>query len=95
MSLCVAADVFAELTNAGSGLPLPGFERTAFQTIKDVDGERLPLLWGKGGNNTNATVPPADLGGTAQVRLRIFFRDATIFALNIGQTGIMKLNDSE
>jgi hypothetical protein len=54
--------------------------------MKDVDGERLPLLWGKGGNNTNATVPPAGLGGTAQVRLRIFFRDATIFALNIGQT---------
>ena len=53
--------------------------------MKDVDGERLPLLWGKGGNNTNATVPPAGLGGTAQVRLRIFFRDATIFALNIGQ----------
>ena len=33
-ALCVAADIFAELINAGSGLPLPGFERTAFQVRK-------------------------------------------------------------
>ena len=80
----VRADIFAELVNAGSGYALPGFERTAFQTMYDVDGERLPLRWGKGGNNTGATVPPAGPGGTAEVRLRVFFRDATIYALNVG-----------
>ena len=58
----VRADIFAELVNAGSGYALPGFERTAFRTMSDVDGERLPLRWGKGGNNTGATVPPAHRG---------------------------------
>ena len=83
--MAAEADIFAELVNAGSGYAIPGFESSAFQTMMNVDDERLPLRWGKGGNNTNATVPPAGPGGTAEVHLRLFFRDATIFAVHVGQ----------
>ena len=49
--------------------------------IMDADGPALPLLWrGEGGE---AAAPGQAAAAAARVRMRILFRDATIFALHI------------
>jgi len=48
----------------------------------DADGPALPLLWrGEGGQP--AAPGQAAAAAAARVRMRILFRDATIFALHI------------
>jgi len=64
------AYIMAELLQA-DGTPVPGFEREKC-TLQDVDGLRLPLRWDG--------VDTASLAGT-EARLRLFLRDATIYAL--------------
>ena len=50
--------------------------------IMDADGPALPLLWrGEGGEP--AAPGQAAAAAAARVRMRILFRDATIFALHI------------
>ena len=67
------AYITAELQDEG-GAPLAGFERRA-SVMMDVNGTRLPLRW----NSTTAEQRQAAVG--KRVRLRLFFRDATIFAV--------------
>ena len=56
------------------GAPLAGFERRQM-IMMDVNGTRLPLRW----NSTTAEQRQAAVG--KRVRLRLFFRDATIYAV--------------
>ena len=67
------AYIMAELQDE-AGAPLAGFERRQ-SVMMNVNGTRLPLLW----NETSAQEKQAAIG--KRVRLRLFFRDATIFAI--------------
>ena len=50
----------------------------------DADGPALPLLWrGEGGEAAAPGQAAAAAAAAARVRMRILFRDATIFALHI------------
>jgi hypothetical protein len=67
-----------------------GFSRYEFNTLLDVDGVDLPLQWNK--TPTDPQAKAAAAAGKAavpgtQVRLRVLFRDATIYALAVGQRG--------
>ena len=82
------AYVFVELQDAGTGHAIAGYTRYEFDTMLDVDGTTLPLRWGKVPTDPQAKAAVAAgkaymAGG--QVRLRVFFRDATVYALNHGQ----------
>ena len=67
------AYIQAELQDEG-GAPLAGFERRS-SVMMDVNGTRVPLRW----NSTTAQQRQAAVG--KRVRLRLFFRDATIYAV--------------
>lgn len=63
--------------------------------MMDVDGLRLPLLWHaapRPGDNDGSEVRASALGSSAlagrRVRLRLHFRDATIFALGAGSSDV-------
>ena len=80
------AYIMVELQTAADGRVVPGFERKKC-VLLNVDGVRLPLRWKAPGAGATATVadgveqgPPS--AGT-KVQLRIFFRDATIFAFGV------------
>ena len=78
------AYVFCELQDAETGAVVPGFERTAFDTLMGVDGSALALTWGRGANGAVGS-GGGGVNGGRPVRLRIGFRDATIYALDIQQ----------
>ena len=67
-----AAYLLAELRDASTDKPLPGFERDSFVPIMNATGLALPLLW----NNT-----PALPTGGEPVSLRLYFRDATVYSI--------------
>ena len=67
-----AAYLLAELRDAASGKPLPGFERGRFVPIVNATGLALPLLW------QGAPALPA---AGAPVFLRFFFRDTTVYSV--------------
>ena len=63
--------------------------------MMDVDGLRLPLLWHaapRPGDNDGSEVRASALGSSTlagrKVRLRLHFRDATIFALGAGSSDV-------
>ena len=86
-----------ELQTATDGRVVPGFEREKC-VFMNVDEIRLPLRWqgsGQGAaaaaarsttavaaaNSTNDSPPPPSAG--TKVQLRLFFRDATIYAFGL------------
>jgi hypothetical protein len=74
-----AAYVLAELLDDATGAVLPGFGRADFAAIMDVDGPALPLHW-----RAAPRLQPSGVGGLASlVRLRLLFRDATIYSLQM------------
>jgi hypothetical protein len=109
------AYIFAELEDAATGDVIPGYERTSFATLTDVDSIDLMLQWTKTTNTAapstltltdNAAAPAGTRGGerpaaatpfvaaaalaataaaapspASPVRLRLFFRDATIYSV--------------
>lgn len=87
--------IMVELRSAVDDAVVPGYERSGC-VLLNVNGLRLPLRWGGSGAvaganygdgsavatpqaPTPAVPPPAG----SKVFLRIFFRDATIFAFGI------------
>lgn len=60
------------MLDAATGAELPGFGVEETVPMMNVDGLRLPLLW-KGGDSST-------LKGR-QVRVRVYFRDAYVYAL--------------
>ena len=83
-----------ELRSAVDGAVVPGYERAGC-VLLNVNGQRLPIRWGEraadipiqtDGDESNAAelstprVPPA---AGSKVFLRIYFRDATIYAFGI------------
>ena len=76
-----AAYLFAAVLDAETGEELAGYGVNDTSALTAADGLRLPLLWrsgagGEGGNN-GTTVDTAPLAGR-RVRLRLYFRDATV-----------------
>ena len=82
-----------ELRSAVSGAVIPGYERSGC-VLLNVDGQRLPLRWDgradtdirKDSVTTNATTlsaPPVPPAAGSKIFLRVFFRDATIFAFGV------------
>ena len=65
-----AAYIMVELLTAADGRTVPGFERSKC-VLMNTGGLQLPLRW--------QGAPAAPPAGT-QVRLRFYFRDATIYA---------------
>ena len=70
-----AAYIMAELRDAQTGRALPGFERNSSIPILNATGTQLPLLWQR-----SSTAAMALRAGT-NVTLRVFFRDATVYAV--------------
>ena len=71
-----AAYLYAAVLDAASGEELEGFGVAQTVPMMDVDGQRLPLRW-KNGRDT------ASLVGK-RVRVRLYFRDAYVYALGAG-----------
>lgn len=77
--------IFAELLDANTGHAIGGYTRDESEPMMNVSGTRLPLRW-KGATGVGKPppcVPPAvgcPVIGAA-VQLRLFFRDATIYAV--------------
>ena len=80
------AYIFAELTDATTGAVIPGYEREWFSTLTDVDGTALVLRWAKvpASASSPAGAASASAAATRSVRLRLFFRDATVYSVRIG-----------
>lgn len=86
------AYLFAELIDANTGQAVPGYTRANSVPMMNVSGIKLPLRW-RVPSDVNYSghgpdKPPPCLPGTAgcplvgaSVQLRLFFRDATIFAI--------------
>lgn len=79
MRVLRACRTLAALTTPGAkrqtpntGATVPGYER-AKCTMMNVDGLRVPIAW-------KGALPAAAPKAGAQVRLRFYFRDATIYA---------------
>ena len=71
------ACVFVAVLDAATGAEVEGYGMKDVVAMADVDGLRLVLQWkGSGSAVVNSTA----LAGR-QVRLRIYFRDATVFAV--------------
>ena len=73
-----AAYLMAELQDANTNRTIPGFERGNC-ILMNIDGLRVPLKWDRNGT---VTAPPAPAAGSL-VRLRFYFRDATIYSFEI------------
>ena len=69
--------VFAAVLDGVTGDELAGYGVGDTVPMEDVDGLRLPLKW-RGRSGT--TIDTSPLAGKL-VRLRIYFRDATVFAV--------------
>ena len=70
-----AAYIMVELQDAATGQVIPTFERESC-TFMNVTGAQIPLAW--------AGSAPANAAGKL-VQLRIYFRDATIYALTFAE----------
>ena len=92
-----AAYIMVELLNATSGDVLPGYERSKCIMV-NVDGLRIPVAWKAGRVLAHGTsMPTADNIDTTTeastgtefagqlVQAKIYFRDATVYALGHGQ----------
>jgi|EP01049_Picozoa_sp_SAG25_P012304 hypothetical protein len=71
-----AAYLYAAVLDADTGMELPGFGVEQTRAMMNVDGARLPLRW-RGGRDSSS------LEGR-RVRVRIYFRDAYVYALGAG-----------
>ena len=80
------AYIFAELTDAVTGVVLPGYGRDRFSTLTDVDGTALELRWAKPPSDGAGAASSTAANATGSVRLRLFFRDATIYSVRIGDS---------
>ena len=85
--------IMVELRSAVDGAAIPGYERSGCVFL-NINSQRLPLRWGgradtnirTDGDASNATTlsaPPVPPAVGSKVFLRIFFRDATIFAFGV------------
>ena len=88
---CARRYIFAELLDANTGQAIAGYTRNESEAMMNVSGTRLPLRWRTAAHAAHDTsirkgtpcVPPAPgcpVVGAA-VQLRLFFRDATIYAV--------------
>ena len=87
---CARRYIFAELLDANTGQAIAGYTRNESEAMMNVSGTRLPLRWrtaamhgAEGVHKEKPCVPPAPgcpVVGLA-VQLRLFFRDATIYAV--------------
>ena len=78
--------IFVAVLDSTTGKELPGFGIKDAVAMKDVDGLRRVLQWKKGkgeGKPTGSTTDSTALAGH-DVRLRIYFRDATVYAVGVG-----------
>ena len=85
-----AAYLFAAVLDASTGKEIPGYGVNESNVQMNVDGLNLPLLWQKknnaseysvrSSNNVNNLVGTTALAGR-RVRLRLYFRDSTIYAV--------------
>ena len=69
--------MYAAVLDGTTGEELPGYGVSETIPMEDVDGQRLPLTW-RGHDGTVVDTSP--LKGRL-VKLRIYFRDATIYAV--------------
>ena len=81
------AYIFAELIDASTGQALAGHTRAEAIPMMNVSGTKLPLRW-RSADGSKLGKPPPCVPGTAgcplagaAVQLRLFFRDATVFAV--------------
>ena len=81
------AYIFAELIDASTGKALVGHTRAEAIPMMNVSGTKLPLRWCSA-DGSKLGKPPPCVPGTAgcplagaAVQLRLFFRDATVFAV--------------
>jgi len=75
--------VFAELLDANTGHAIMGYTRDESVPLMNVSSTRLPLRWTTSVDKPAPCIPPAvgcPVVGAA-VQLRLFFRDATIYAI--------------
>ena len=75
--------IFAELLDANTGHAIVGYTRDDSEPMMNTSGTRLPLRWSAGVSKPPPCIPPAPgcpVVGAA-VQLRIFFRDATVYAV--------------
>lgn len=76
-----AAYVFATVLDAATGHELAGYGVGQAIVMTNTSGLRLPLRWHATGGN--GTVDTAAIVGRS-VRLRLYFRDATVYAVGAG-----------
>lgn len=76
--------MYVTILNGTTGAEVPGYGAKRSIAMKNFDDLRRPLLWKKVDkymkHTSNDTINTLPLAGSA-VRLRIHFRDATIFAV--------------
>merc|ERR1712113_733945 len=78
-----AAYVMAEVLDATTGHVIPGYEHSR-KVYQDVDDVRLQLDWPAQNTQEAPSIPSAISPGRA-VQLRVYFRDATIYAIGEGK----------
>jgi hypothetical protein len=79
-----AAYVMVEVLDAASGVVVPGYERERC-VMMNVNGTRLPLEW-------NGSKPLHEHIVGQRVRLRVFYRAATVFA--VGQVALKNTDEA-
>tara|TARA_B110000208_G_scaffold69034_1_gene89153 strand:- start:1166 stop:2254 length:1089 start_codon:yes stop_codon:yes gene_type:complete len=70
--------LFCELVDADTGAVVPGYDRSRFRTVMNASGAALPLVWD---SSTALQIKPR--AAAQSVRLRIYFRDATVYSVNV------------
>ena len=68
-----AAYLMVAALDANSGAVLPGYDRSRC-VMMNVNGTRLELTW-------NGSAPLHEVHGGEQIRLRVYYRDAVIYAI--------------
>ena len=74
--------MFVAALDAATGRELPGFGARDVVPLLDVDGLRLALRWKRPGAPAGVADSTALAGRS--IRLRVYFRDATVFAVGAG-----------
>ena len=78
-----AAYIYATVLDASTDQELPGYGLEQTIAMMNVDGQQMPLRWRQGGGGGGAPYDTSSLAGR-RVRVRFYFRDATIYALGAG-----------
>jgi hypothetical protein len=73
--------VMVSVLNAETNQPIDGYGRQNCVHM-NVDEQQLPLLWSSANNsNPSSSALPPSIPAGKNVRLRVYFRDASVYAL--------------